>query len=173
MILKFFSPAKLPPDEAERQAALDASGALKRRGDPGFDSLVNEAARTFNAPMAAISLVDRNRQYFVADVGMGGVTETPRALSFCAHAIHGDDTFVVKNAAEDDRFAGNPLVTDDPNVRFYAGQPIVTSDGHHLGSFCVIDSKPRGDLSAEEKEALEKLARQAVRIIERRGGDTG
>ena len=169
MILKFFTPPKLPADEAARQAALDKAGALNRRGDPGFDSLVRDAAKTFGAPIAAISLIDRDRQYFVAEVGLDGATETPRAVSFCAHAIHGDDSLVVPNAPDDERFAGNPLVTGDPNIRFYAGHPIVTSEGHRLGAFCVIDRNARAPLSDEQKAALESFARQAGRIIERRG----
>lgn len=167
MKLKFFSPAKAPPDEAARQAALDSTGALDRRGDPAFDALVREAAERFGTPIAAISLVDRDRQFFVAEVGLGA-SETPRAISFCAHAIHGEESFVVPNATEDERFAGNPLVTENPNIRFYAGHPIVTSDGHRLGSFCVIDKSPRGELTEAEKAQLEAFARDAGRIIERR-----
>jgi GAF domain-containing protein len=173
MILKFFTPPRPTPDEAARQAKLDATGALLRRGDPGFDSLVREAADAFQTPMAAISLIDHDRQYFVAGVGLGDQTETPRAVSFCAHAIHGDESFVIPNATEDERFAGNPLVTDDPNVRFYAGAPIITEDGHKLGAVCVIDNKPRGALTDAEKAQLETFARHASRIIERREGAKG
>ena len=173
MMLKFFTPPKPTPDEAERQARLDATGALKRRGDPGFDALVREAAEKFHVPIAAISLIDRDRQYFVADVGLDGVTETPRAVSFCGHAIHGDHAFVVPDAAEDTRFAGNPLVLDDPNIRFYAGAPIITADGHKLGAVCVIDREARAPLSDEERASLERLAQHASRIIERRDGGQG
>ncbi len=168
MNLKFFSPPKRPADESARQAALDASGALDRGDEPAFEALAREAAEAFGTPMAAISLVDRNRQYFVGEVGIGA-RETPRAVSFCAHAIHGDAPFVVPDATADERFEGNPLVTGGPAVRFYAGAPLTASDGHKLGAMCVIDTAPRAPLTPEEEAALARLAERAVGLIERRG----
>jgi GAF domain-containing protein len=125
------------------------------------------AAKLFNAPMASIALIDEHRQWFKARVGIAA-PQTPREVSFCAHAIQSDDVLVVADASRDPRFHENPLVTGDPAIRFYAGAPLVTSDGCALGTVCVIDIKARVPLSTEEEEALRDLARMAMMHIQTR-----
>ena len=118
-------------------------------------------------PISLISLIDPNRQWFKSRVGLDA-TETPRDYAFCAHAIlKPEELFMVKNAALDDRFADNPLVTGGPNVTFYAGVPLVNENGNALGTLCVIDNKPN-DLTREQKETLKALARQVVAYFELR-----
>src|SRR6185436_5458634 len=111
-----------------------------------------------------VSLVDVDRQWFKARVGMDA-TETARDISFCGHAIVADELFVVEDARADARFADNPLVTSDPNIRFYAGAKLMTSDSHALGSFCVMDRVPR-TLTPVQEEGLRALSRQAVALME-------
>lgn len=115
-------------------------------------------------PIALITLVDENRQWFKSRVGIDAV-ETPRSVSFCAHAICGDEFFLVPDARADERFASNPLVTGDPHIRFYAGMPIADPDGHNLGTLCVIDRQPR-QLEESSRVALRVLARQAGSLIQ-------
>lgn len=165
MTLRFFSPPKRPENERARQASLDASGALNRSTE-AFDQLAREAAEIFGTPMAAVSLVDKDRQYFLGETGIG-TRETARAVSFCAHAIHDAGAFVVPDATTDSRFAGNPLVTGSPpGVRFYAGMPLTNSDGHRLGALCVIDTETRPALTPEQEDKLARLAERAIRLIE-------
>jgi GAF domain-containing protein len=163
MTLSFFSPAPRPLDERERQRAVDASGILRAPPDPVLHAIVAESAQLFRVPMAALSIVDRDRQWFAARVGLDA-PETSRAVSFCAHAILSPgDLLVVEDASRDDRFAGNPLVQFDPGIRFYAGAPILAPNGQPLGALCVIDSLPRsGDLPLV---ALSALADRAARAI--------
>ena len=114
-----------------------------------------------------MSLVDQDRQWFKSVVGLG-VRETPRDVAFCAHAILGNGLFVVPNALEDDRFRSNPLVTGDPNVRFYAGSPLRTSEGYNLGTVCVIDHKERQEPEADTAQALKDLSDIVVELLETR-----
>jgi GAF domain-containing protein len=129
-----------------------------------FDDLVAIAAAVCEAPISLISLVDPDRQWFKAKLGLA-VTETSRDDAFCAHTILGDSTMIVPDALKDERFVHNPLVLGDPNIRFYAGSPLLTPEGYKLGSLCVIDRRPR-ELAAEQIEILDRLARQASALLQ-------
>jgi two-component system, cell cycle sensor histidine kinase and response regulator CckA len=131
-----------------------------------FDDLTELAARICEAPIALISLVDEDRQWFKAKVGIT-VTETSRDISFCAHAIKQQELFIIPDATKDLRFASNPLVISDPKIRFYAGAPLITPDGQALGTLCVIDKVPR-ELRLEQQQALRVLARHVMTQLELR-----
>ena len=151
----FVSPP-LPDNEESRLAELNSYGILDTGPDGRFDRLTRLASKLFNAPIAIVSLVDRERQWFKSAVGLE-VKETPRDISFCGHAINDDDILVVEDASADVRFRRNPLVTGAPNIRFYAGAPIKTRLNNRLGTLCVIDTKPRLMLD-HEKALLSDLA---------------
>ena len=123
-------------DEAARLAALDRYRIMDSEREREYDDIVTVAAEICGTSMALISLVDDTRQWFKAAVGLS-VPQTPRGVAFCAHAIEQRGVFLVEDASKDPRFAQNPLVTGDPNLRFYAGAPLQTSDGHELGTVCV------------------------------------
>ncbi len=153
--------------ENERVAALKGYGVLDTPNEPEFDAIVREAAEQFGAPVALVSLVDENRQWFKAKVGLDA-TETPRSISFCTHALRGNDVFVVEDATKDARFASNPLVVDDPSIRFYAGAPLKTPDGKRIGTLCVIDRKARTAPTDEQAKMLEALAAKVMALFEAR-----
>ena len=155
-------------DEADRLAALRRYGVLDTTPEASFDDLANLAARLCDAPMAAVSLVDAERQWFKAEVGLG-VSETPRPTSFCAHAMVSDQPMVVTDAEQDPRFADNPLVTGAPHIRFYAGYPLKTPEGTPLGALCVLDhqARPQG-LTELQALALQTLAAQVMTQLELR-----
>lgn len=161
--------APLPINERDRLEALRSYEILDTAAEADFDDLVEVASAVFDVPIAVITLVDVERQWFKAKVGLDA-TETPRDHAFCAHAILRDETLVVPDATDDPRFSDNPLVTADPSIRFYAGAPLLTDDGHGLGTLCVIDSKPRVETPLDPKQVriLEALSRQAVRLLEMR-----
>jgi diguanylate cyclase (GGDEF)-like protein len=146
----------LPENEAQRMAALLATGLLYTPSEERFDRATRLASRLLGTPIALMTLVADTCQWFKSRQGLD-VTETPREVSFCGHAILGEETFVVENATQDPRFADNPLVTGDPNIRFYAGHPLRTEDGSRVGTLCVIDRSPR-KLTPEQLEALRDLA---------------
>src|SRR4051812_21015119 len=160
---------KLPPipnDELERLAALRRYDILDTLPEQVYDDLTSLAARLCGTPIALVSLVDAERQWFKSRFGLEPV-ETDRAYSFCAHAIVTGEMFVVPDARQDDRFSGNPLVTSAPDIRFYAGAPLLSSDGHALGTLCVIDRRPRR-LKDHDLELLRALGRMVMSQIELR-----
>ena len=145
-------------DSRERLSSLRRLGILDTPAEPAYDDLAHLAAIVCNAPIALISLVDEDRQWFKARVGLT-VEETPRSVSFCSHAIAEGRLFVVRDTHEDARFRENPLVTGDPLIRFYAGMPVVGPAGLPIGTLCVIDREPR-ELTWEQEVTLRVLSRQ-------------
>ncbi len=158
--------AALPANEDARLDALRELEILDTAPEPEFDDLALIASQICGTPISMISLIDRDRQWFKSRVGMEA-QQTPRDVAFCAHAILQRDLFVVSDATEDPRFATNPLVTLDPKIRFYAGAPLRTPDGHALGTLCVMDRTPR-QLSQEQENALRALSRQVEAQLELR-----
>jgi diguanylate cyclase (GGDEF)-like protein len=156
----------IPHNEIQRLRDLERQGVLDHPGDEHFDRLVTLTASVLDAPIALISLVDRDRQWFLARHGLE-IRETPRPMAFCAHAIAGDETLVVPDASQDSRFNTNPLVIDDPKIRFYAGTPLQSREGHNLGTLCVIDHQPR-QLEPRQVTLLEELAQLVLRELELR-----
>ena len=152
--------------ESARLAALRRYRILDTEPERAFDDLTHLAAHLCGTPIALITLVDADRQWFKARVGLS-VSETARSVSFCAHAIKHPDLFVVNDTTRDERFRDNPFVVNDPQLRFYAGAPLVTADGHALGTICVVDRVPR-DLTPEQRDALEALRRQVMAQLELR-----
>ncbi|NNJ09568.1 GAF domain-containing protein, partial [Chloroflexales bacterium ZM16-3] len=162
--------ATLPPiipTEPARQAALDRYQILDTPPEHAFDEIVHLAAEICDTPIAMVSLVDTHRQWFKSRIGIDA-EETPRDIAFCAHAIASpDELFIVPDAACDPRFADNPLVTDAPHVRFYAGMPLVTPDGHALGTLCVVDRVPH-EISPTQRHTLQVLGHQVIMQLEQR-----
>jgi len=156
--------APVPKNEKKRLKVLWEYGVLDTVPEEVFDDLTELAARICEAPIALITLVDEERQWFKSKVGVT-LNETSREVSFCAHAINQPELFIVPDATQDQRFAQNPLVTSDPKVRFYAGAPLVTPDGYALGTLCVLDKVPR-ELRPDQKQALRILARHVVSLLE-------
>lgn len=154
-----------PENERDRLAVLKRLDILDTAAEEALDNLVRLAAVICKAPISLISLVDEDRQWFKAKVGLDA-EETPRELAFCAHAILDDKTMVVEDASSDERFSDNLLVTENPNIRFYAGAPLSVAD-MNLGTLCVIDDKPR-ELDESQREALEVLRDAVVAQLELR-----
>jgi diguanylate cyclase (GGDEF)-like protein len=155
--------------EQWRQEVLDSYGILDTLTEPVYDDLTKLAAFICGTSNALISFVDRDRQWFKAKL-QAGLPETPRTVSFCAHAIQTpQNVMIVPDATRDPRFLANPLVTSDFNLRFYAGAPMVSPEGAPLGTICVIDNHPR-NITPPQVEALESLARQVVTQLELRRG---
>lgn len=159
-------PSPVPANEARRLKVLWQYEVLDTVPEEVFDDLVELASAVCDAPIALISLVDESRQWFKAKVGLS-TNETSRDVSFCAHAIMQPGLFIVPDATKDQRFADNPLVIAEPRIRFYAGAPLVTPDGHALGTLCVLDQRPR-ELTEAQRKALQVLARLAVTQLELR-----
>ena len=161
------STAPLPENESARLAALQAYDVLDTLPEQAYDDITYLAAQICETPIALVSLVDEQRQWFKSKLGLD-VSETSRDLAFCAHAIlEPKSLLIVEDASKDERFADNPLVLADPAIRFYAGVPLVTSTGHALGTLCVIDRKAR-QLSEAQQETLRALSRQVIAHLELR-----
>ena len=172
----------IPKDEQFRLQTLHSLSILDTPAENRFDCITRMAKRLFNVPIALVSLVDENRQWFKSTIGIGA-SETPRDISFCGHAILSKDIFIVPNALEDERFSDNPLVLEDPYIRFYAGCPLKAINGQQLGTLCLIDQQPRtlddGDLAilkdlastVERELAAIELATvdELTRVSNRRG----
>ncbi|WP_406857696.1 GAF domain-containing protein [Alsobacter sp. KACC 23698] len=145
----------VPPNEAERLRVLDETGLIFSEPSHNFDRLCRLAAELFDAPMAAVSFLSKDIQWFKASIGLD-FAMTPREAAFCNHTILHEDVLVVSDASRDHRFETNPLVTGDPGIRFYAGAPIVFSRSIRLGTLCVLDARPRS-FSALQKKCLKSM----------------
>lgn len=146
-----------PSDETRRLETLRSLKLLDSPPEERFDRVTRLAKQIFSTPIALVSLVDADRQWFKSAQGLDA-PETPRNISFCGHAILDDKIMVVNDAAEDQRFCDNPLVCNDPNIRFYAGYPLSAPDGSRVGTLCVIDRVPR-EITAEQAQLLRELGR--------------
>jgi len=158
--------APVPACEIEKLAALESYEVLDTAPEKAFDDITRLASQLCSAPIALITFVDGERQWFKSRVGLTE-SETPRELIFCAHTILQNDVLVVHDALEDERFATNALVTSAPHIRFYAGAPLLTPEGQALGTVCVLDRVPR-ELTPEQKDALQILSRQVIAQLELR-----
>jgi GAF domain-containing protein len=156
--------APLPADEDQRIAALHALGILDTEPEERFDRYTDEISATLGVPVALVSLVDTDRQWFKSHHGVDA-TETPRDMSICAHAIHGRDVMQIPDALADVRFADNPLVIGAPHMRFYAGMPLTLSDGTCVGTLCVADTRPR-QLDESQLDELRRLGRLVAHELE-------
>lgn len=159
--------AAIPADEALRLQELDALKVLDTPCEERFDRITRLAARHFGVPMAFVSLVDRNRQWFKSRVGMEAC-ETGRKEAFCSHAILFDEGLVIEDTLRDPRFADNPLVTDGPRIRFYAGYPIRGRNGHAVGTLCIADRKPRSftDVDLEMIKTLAEIVEREINLVD-------
>ncbi|MDP9898909.1 GAF domain-containing protein [Variovorax ginsengisoli] len=156
-----------PTQESARLADLRRLGVLDSLEEQAYDDITRMAATVCGTPMALITLVDDRRQWFKSRIGVQQ-TETPREVSFCAHAMaQPDQPLVIEDTAKDERFVANPLVTGEPHIRFYAGAPLVTAAGQALGTVCVLDSRPRA-ISDHQLEQLQFMAQQVVVMLEAR-----
>jgi GAF domain-containing protein len=151
-------------DDATRVSALQKYAILDSEPEQAFDDLTLLASYVCKTPIALISLIDENRQWFKAKVGISA-TETSRHIAFCSTAIQQADVFVVPDALQDERFRTNPLVVSEPHIRFYAGAPLINEDGYALGTLCVLDQTPR-ELAAEQRAALKALSRLVLMQME-------
>ena len=158
--------APIPKDEPLRLAALRRYQVMDTVAEQAFDEIVSLATHIFKTPIALISLVDEERQWFKSKAGLSA-QQTPRDLAFCAYTMQQREVLAVEDATKDFRFADNVLVTGDPNIRFYAGAPLVTPDGFGLGSLCVIDRETR-KLDDGQKAALQSLAKTVMTTLELR-----
>jgi len=157
-------PSPVPSDEPERLEALRRYGAFGLLRSEAFDDIARLASFICQTPLSMISLIDSNRQWFLAKTGIDAC-ETSREASFCAHALVGTTMLVVEDTHVDARFSRNIMVTSEPFIRFYAGAPLLTTDGYALGTLCVVDYVPR-TLLAEQMEALRSLSRLVMTQLE-------
>ena len=155
--------APLPADEVPRLQALQQMQLLDTPPDDRLDTITHLARRLFDVPIALVTLVDRDRQWFKSRAGSEAV-ESPRDISICGHVIVQDEVFVVEDTLSDQRFHDNPLITGDPHIRFYAGMPLKAPSGHRIGTLCVIDTAPR-EFSGESRDLLQNLARLAEHAL--------
>jgi GAF domain-containing protein len=157
--------APIPPDDAERLAALWRTGLHDSTPAAALQRVVQSVAQLLQVPMALVSLVDEHRQWFLARCGLDA-TETPRDVSFCGHVVAQRSALAVGDARLDARFAGNPLVTGAPHIRAYLGEPIRDEAGHVLGTLCALDCEPRAFTDAQ-REILRRYARAVEQLIRR------
>jgi len=161
------APVPIPPDDSERVAALRRLRLLDTPPEPAFDRIVRATARMLGVPTALVTLVDADRQWFKARLGLDA-EETPRELSFCAHVVARREPMIVLDTHKDPLFADHPVVVANPKVRFYAGAPLITSDGYALGTLCAVDYAPRQEFSDTDRQRLIDLAGAVVDAIEAR-----
>lgn len=157
----------VPENEEKRLKALRDSGMLDTPEEEVFNGIIRMAKAVFGMPIVVFNLIDSNRQWFKAQCGLG-VNETSRDVSMCAHAIIDDTLMIIPDATADARFKDNPFVTGGPNIRFYAGAPIIIPDGIILGTLCVIDNQPRDDFDEKQQRILWDMANLIAHIIELR-----
>lgn len=157
--------ASLAKNEQHRLAALEEAQILDTDAEERFDRITRIAAKLFNVPIALVSLVDKDRQWFKSCVGLDA-SETPRDQAFCAHAILEREPFIVRDTLLDDRFADNPLVTGGPKIRFYAGMPLADTSGFNLGTLCIVDTRPR-DISETQIQELRDLGKMVEEQLSR------
>lgn len=154
---------EIPVNEAARLRTLRSLNILDTPREERFDRLTRLAKRIFDVPIATVTLIDGHRQWFKSRVGID-ISETPRHMSFCGHAILGNEVFVISDASKDERFVDNPFVLNSPYVRFYAGCPLRYLDDSRLGALCIIDTKPR-EFEPGDIDALKDLAEIAEREL--------
>lgn len=157
----------IPANEEARLSELRRYNILDTLPEAAFDDLTFLASHICHTPISLVSLIDADRQWFKSRLGLPQTPQTAREISFCAHAIITPELFIVPDTLDDERFATNPMVVGEPHIRFYAGVPLVVSDGLALGTLCIIDRTPR-QLTPDQKKALISLGRQALTYLERR-----
>ncbi|MBL8677532.1 MAG: diguanylate cyclase [Myxococcales bacterium] len=158
-------------DDEQRLAALSALEVMDTEPEPAFDAIVSAAAATSGMAISMISLLDQRRQWFKARVGLEGPNESPREHAICAHVVEQGATLEIIDALDDARFANNPFVAGPSHIRAYVGVPLVLSDGHTVGTLCVLDRSPKA-INPAQRETLEHLARAAAALLDRRRADT-
>jgi GAF domain-containing protein len=158
------TPKLIQNNDAARVAALQRYDILDTEPEKAFDDLALLASYICKTPIAWISLIDEDRQWFKSKVGVS-ISETPRDIAFCNVAIQQADVFVVPDTLQDERFRNNPLVVSDPRIRFYAGAPLISEEGYALGTLCVVDRAPR-EFTTEQREALKALTRLVLAQME-------
>ena len=158
------SVVSMPSPDRDRVAALQKYAILDTEPEQAFDDLTLLASFVFKTPIALISLVDEDRQWFKSKVGIDAC-QTSRDIAFCSVAIQQTDVMVVPDTLQDERFRNNPLVVSGPRIRFYAGAPLINDEGYALGTLCVVDRTPR-EFGADQKEALQALGRLVLAQLE-------